>query len=353
MKIRILSLLVLSLGVACGGGGNSQDVPDGGQGTSVDDAASPLPDSAAQLGEVTDLVAVQSAATPTTIEVTWTAAPGASSYLISAVTGDAAPSSCDVSESIEVSETQYESSGWALGSNVSFRVCAIADSNVSNGLDATLYVHSGMPPEPTDFQTSNVGATSATVSWNNTGGTTASFRLAYQAESPPSSCNDGTVVNVSGATMAELSGLNAGMTYGVRVCALNGDSMPQISQGPTHVFTTALAPIPEVSVLSCTNTANDPRVHWTGGTTQYFFLTRTEGSEAAACDALGTQLIDGAIGANSRLVPGELGGRYVVWVCGVDGTHPDQHTVGKRILVQMPAIAGNMLTPGSCTPIDT
>ncbi len=112
----------------------------------------------------------------------------------------------------------------------------------------------------------------------------------------------------------------------------------------------APGPLAEVSGLSCTNLF-DPRLNWTGGTEKYLWNKRLEGFDASSCYESDSIIIDGAVGANSRIVGGFADEVYIVWVCGYDPSHADVYTPGRRMRVVMPSIAGMKFLPGSCTPL--
>ena len=336
--------------------------PDAGDGSGAD-AAVDLPDAASSPdaagspdagpegppGEIGELVAVQSAPGVGELEISWEAASGASEYFVAVAPGAVAPATCTTADQSSTA-TSVTLTAIDTGQFVAVRVCAANGNPVpdlSAGLTTFVFMNSPAAPEPTNLQVTGIGTDEATVTWASGGGSTTGFRFAVQQGAAPTTCGD---MGTTGTTRF-LNSLDDNTTYGVRVCAVNGDAVPLVSTGATTSFTTLLAPIPEVSGLTCSNLASDPRVHWTGGTSQYFFLVRLEGFEATACDDAGTQLIDGVVGANSKIGIGGANETYIVWICGVDGSHPDNHTAGKRIRVTMPNTLGGAVLPGSCAPL--
>lgn len=77
------------------------------------------------------------------------------------------------------------------------------------------------PSEPVNLSIYIISNTSVRVTWSSGGGTTTSYRLAYQLGfDPPADCNSGIIVNTS-SNSVYFSNLVMGKVYGFRVCALN------------------------------------------------------------------------------------------------------------------------------------
>lgn len=77
------------------------------------------------------------------------------------------------------------------------------------------------PEAPTHLNIDIVSNTSLRLSWTSGGGTTSSFRVAYQMGfMAPANCNSGTVENVTVNTKL-FTGLMSDKVYSFRVCALN------------------------------------------------------------------------------------------------------------------------------------
>lgn len=80
-------------------------------------------------------------------------------------------------------------------------------------------------------------STSLLLSWSSGGGTTTSYRIAYQlGVDPPSDCHSGTLVD-SSSTSKLLTGLTTGKVYGLRICSLNQSEVFDSSGGVTSSST--------------------------------------------------------------------------------------------------------------------
>ena len=351
----------LTLTSACGGGDPDEDLgPDAGD-TATDGMQAETDAGGSDTGgiappDVEDIAISQQSTPRDAVALSWQAAEGASGYRVAHTADGTAPSSCTASDAIvaPTATTSIIIRDLTLDQRTTFRVCSANDRtppDISAGVTIELYMHTAEPPEPRSLTINNVSENSANVTWTSGGSAAVKYQVAYQPGSAPATCFDGTSAETN-STSFPLTGLDDGQTYGVRVCAINGDREPLVSAGVTRTFTTRRTAIPEVSGLTCSNFFDAPRVHWTGGTTQYYWLERLEGFEGSACDDRGAILVNGSIGANSRSTTGSLGQTKIVWICGVDSSHPDGHTVGKRISVRMPSDGGGVLIPGSCTPLN-
>lgn len=91
------------------------------------------------------------------------------------------------------------------------------------------------PPNPTSPSATVDSAAKITLSWTSGGGTTASYRIAYQTgTSAPADCNTGVVENTASTNRAMLN-LSGGLQYSFRICALNSSNV--LSSGITVTST--------------------------------------------------------------------------------------------------------------------
>lgn len=89
------------------------------------------------------------------------------------------------------------------------------------------------PPNPTGLTLSANGTNNISLRWNSGLGSTVGFRLAYkEGTAAPSDCSDSTALTVSNTT-GSVAGLTRARQYSFRVCALNGNTTPDISSGIT------------------------------------------------------------------------------------------------------------------------
>jgi hypothetical protein len=116
------------------------------------------------------------------------------------------------------------------------------------------------PSDPTGFTTYSITSSSIGFTWISGGGTTAAYKLAYQAgASAPANCNTGTVVGAAtlgvNPSSYAVTGLSSNTQYSFRLCALNSD-LTASSTGTTLT----------VSTLASGS-------QFTSGSNQYSFVT--------------------------------------------------------------------------------
>ncbi len=179
----------------------------------------------------------------TQITLSWTSGGGTTSgYRIAYQSGATAPEICALGTTIDESSivgTSKAISGLSMGTQYSFRVCAInanTTPDVSSGVIGTAITLYSAPPDPTGLSATVKSTMQITLSWTSGGGTTAGYRIAYQAGAvAPATCALGTTIGegaISGTSKA-ISGLVGGAQYSFRVCAINANTSPDVSSGVT------------------------------------------------------------------------------------------------------------------------
>ncbi len=148
------------------------------------------------------------------------------------------------------------------------------------------------PPNPTGPGSTANSSVQITVTWASGGGTTASYKIAYQTGSTPADCNSGTITTSSVASKS-ITGLTPNTQYYFRICALNGNGTPDVSSGVVTNVTTlqAAPPDPTVSLPGTTiDSSTQITVAWTsgGGSTASFKIAYQTGSTAPASCSTGT-----------------------------------------------------------------
>lgn len=93
-----------------------------------------------------------------------------------------------------------------------------------------------LPPNPTGLTATPNSAAAITLSWSSGGGSTVDYRLSYQLGSTaPANCSSGTIVSQTSVngTSHQVTGLSENTQYSFRVCAINGNTAPDVSSGIT------------------------------------------------------------------------------------------------------------------------
>ncbi len=306
----------VSTGVTFSGTTNSQDAPF--------DPSTPVatPDSTSQ------------------ITLNWASGGGTTAgYRIAYQTGATAPANCAIGNQIasgSISGTSHAVSGLTIDTQYSFRICAInanATPNVSTGVTASAYTDGqAVPNDPTSPTATANSATQVTVAWTSGGGTTVGFRIAYlSGGTAPANCATGTTIpeGTIGGYSHAVTGLTATTQYSFRVCAINGDTIPDPSGGVTVSATTLQAPPPDPTGLTA-NAINSSQISlaWTsgGGSTNDYRISYFAGATAPGdCSTTGTLISDTAVNGTGHTV-GSLtdNTQYTFRICAINGnTTPD------------------------------
>ncbi len=169
------------------------------------------------------------------------------------------------------------------------------------------------PPNPTSPVTSSVFATRLTLSWTSGGGSTTSYKGAYQTgASAPADCNSGTTFTTA-STSSTITALASSTQYSFRICASDGTTL---SSGVTLTDST-VGPPPDPTGFSATaNSSAQITTSWTtgGGTTSHFYVAYQAGATPpASCSAY--------YASNSPLAVTNLSPstQYSFRICAVDG----------------------------------
>ncbi len=231
----------------------------------------------------------------TQITVAWTSGGGStSSYKIAYQTGATAPADCASGTTTTSATTSKSISSLASGTQYSFRICALNSNDtpdVSTGITATATIPQAAPPNPTSPGATIDSSTQITLAWTTGGGTTASYKIAYQTgATAPADCANGTVVT-SATTSKAITGLSAATQYAFRICALNSNTTPDVSSGVTTSATTLqAAPANPTSPTATVNSSTQITVAWTsgGGTTATYKIAYQSGATAPSDCSSGT-----------------------------------------------------------------
>ncbi|MEZ4752022.1 MAG: DUF2341 domain-containing protein [Bdellovibrionota bacterium] len=177
------------------------------------------------------------------------------------------------------------------------------------------------PPDPSGLSGTANSTSQITLNWSSGGGTTTQYRASYQAGSTaPADCASGTTISEGtlGAGTSIAIGSLSGSVWSFRVCAINANPTPDVSDGST--VTTYLLP-PNVTSLS----AGSPSVtqislSWTsgGGSTSGYRIKYQAGATAPA-DCSSPQVSEGSITGTSHTI-GSLtaGNQYSFRVCAIN-----------------------------------
>lgn len=143
------------------------------------------------------------------------------------------------------------------------------------------------PPDPTS-PSATVGTTTTFLSWSSGGGSTASYKIAWQSgATAPIDCNSGSVLVPTG-TSHTVTGLTATSQYSYRICALN--ALGTASGGVTLTATQNAGPPTPLAVSANANGTTQITVGWTsgGGTSAAFVVASAIGSTPPADCSTGT-----------------------------------------------------------------
>ena len=198
------------------------------------------------------------------------------------------------------------------------------------------------------------------MSWASGGGSTATYKVAYQSgATAPIDCASGTVVP-SPTTSKAITGLTLSTQYAFRVCALNGNATPDISTGATVTGTTSgnspvLTTVPDRSFpanflnqgsnfsvdINNTNTGDDTNMSYT-----CVYDTVVDGAVASgtACTSLsGTATFNTSTGIFSWTPNTSASGPYEIKITGTDSGNASTGTRIFVIDVKPPYVTANLL----------
>jgi hypothetical protein len=189
------------------------------------------------------------AATATTVSLSWTSGGGSTvDYRISYQSGASAPADCasgtTISEASVTGDHNHTVTGLTSDTQYSFRICAIngnATPDVSSGVTASATPQAA-PPDPTGPSATAASSSQINLSWTSGGGTTADYRISYASGgTAPADCATDTTISASSisGTSHSVTGLSASTQYSFRICAINSNATPEVSNGVTATATTS------------------------------------------------------------------------------------------------------------------
>ncbi len=202
---------------------------------------------------------------------------------------------------------------------ISMVACTSREEGGTTGLFAP-------PQEPTGATVTANSDTQLTLDWSSGGGTTADYLISYTTgATAPSDCESGTVVPSSSVTGTQhvITLLDPDTQYAFRVCAVNGNPVPDMTSGTTATGTTLESPPNQPSGLVVTvDSSTQISLTWTsgGGFTSGYRIAYQTGLVAPASCALGTVVTEGSIvGTTHAVTPLSADTNYAFRVCAING----------------------------------
>ena len=323
---------------------NSNPTPDQSAGTTVSSTPGATPPN------VTALSASNDSASQVTLS--WTSGGGSTAtYKIASQTGATAPADCNSGTTTTSGSASKAITGLTGGTQYSFRVCAL-NSNGTPEMSSGTTVSStpaALPPNVTGLSASNDTASQVTLNWTSGGGSTSSYKIAYQTgASAPADCNTGTT-STSGTTSKTISSLTGGTQYSFRVCALNNNSTPDMSSGATVSTTPAAAPPNVTGLGAVVASASEIDLSWTsgGGSTATYKIAYQSGATAPTDCASGTTTTSGT---NSKAIMSLTAStQYSFRVCALNSNVTPE--VSSGVTVSATTSAGGGGTSGTLTSV--
>lgn len=176
------------------------------------------------IGRIFDIVDLRgSIDINTNIKLTWNRLAFAAGYKVSYQTGTSAPIDCNSATQIDVgSVDNYTVTGLTPGVTYSFRVCGYDNTpTYSDGAVVTV-TKPNPPPNPTGLAVVANNSKSVTLNWTSGGGSTTGFKVAFNiGTTPPTSCADGTIIDVGNVTTHTEINFPHYSKLSFRVCAYN------------------------------------------------------------------------------------------------------------------------------------
>ncbi|WP_369795332.1 fibronectin type III domain-containing protein [Bacteriovorax sp. BSW11_IV] len=186
------------------------------------------------IGRIFDIVDLRgSIDINTNIKLTWNRLAYASGYKISYQTGTTAPLDCNTATQIDVgSVDNYTVTGLTPGLTYSFRVCGYDNTpTYSDGAIVTV-TKPNPPPNPTSLTAVADNSKSVTLNWISGGASTTGFKVAFNiGTTPPTSCTDGTIIDVGNVTTHTETNFPHYSRLSFRVCSYN--ALGDLSSGET------------------------------------------------------------------------------------------------------------------------
>ena len=168
--------------------------------------------------------------------------------------------------------TINSTTGALIGIAAGQSVVTANKDGLASSAQVLVTVDQASPPTPTGLAASSPSSTSLTFSWSSGGGTTASYRYAYQSGgSAPADCSSGTTGSTEGTSVV-LNNLSPATQYTMIVCAINADTSPDLSSASVSATGTTLVTAPtSFTIIDATNGDTESIVSWNNspGATTY------------------------------------------------------------------------------------
>jgi hypothetical protein len=129
----------------------------------------------------------------------------------------------------------------------------------------TTTIDGSIPPPPTNLIARTTDTDEIELVWQNGGGSTRAFQLAYvQGTTPPADCKTGTLKTDIVSLSVTLKGLLDGTSYSYRLCAVNRGTPPDFSSSLSGTAVTAKDGLGTL-VWENEGSANGSMYGWDGG----------------------------------------------------------------------------------------
>jgi alpha-tubulin suppressor-like RCC1 family protein len=291
--------------------------------------------------------------TGTQITLSWASGGGTTvTYRVKYQAGTTAPPDCTTPNYTGIAGLSQVVTGLTAGTPYAFRICAAngnPTADVSTGV-TVIGMPQGVPPNPTSPVATGNSTTQITVIWTSSGGSTASYNLAYaQGATAPANCLGAQFTALSGTSQV-VTGLTAATQYSFLICAVNSNTTPDVSTGTTVSGMTlqALPPDPTTPVATV-DSVSQITLSWTsgGGTTATYRVKYQSGATAPGdCT---TPNFTGITGI-SKVVTGLIANtQYSFRICAANGNPtPD---VSPGVTVSGTTLQG--VPPNPATPVAT
>ncbi|MCX6116720.1 MAG: fibronectin type III domain-containing protein, partial [Proteobacteria bacterium] len=164
----------------------------------------------------------------TSITFSWTSGGGTTaSYKYAYQAGGAAPANCNAGTTGTTLPNSVSLTGLTTGLQYSMIVCALnSDITPDMGVASAAASMYTSPPSPTSFTATTASTSSIDLSWNDMGGDTGGYKIAYQSgATAPANCNAGsTQTAAANATTATITALSPATQYSFIICTVNSSS---------------------------------------------------------------------------------------------------------------------------------
>ena len=278
-------------------------------------------------------------ATPDQITLTWVSG-GASThdYTITYQSGPTAPADClsgIVIPPEDIEGPSHTVTGLLQDTEYSFRICSLNGNLTPESSTGIVFTQrtegQALPPDPVGLSLIADSVSQISLSWNSGGGTTAAYGIAY-ATTPPLNCTSGSQIPPASivGTSHVVTGLTHETTYYFRVCALNSDVLPDMSQGAIDSITTLgqASPPDPISPLATPDSQSQITLSWNsgGGTSAAYQIAYVLGETAPSDCNSGNVISAASISGLSHAVTGlTLDSNYSFRICALnDNASPDR-----------------------------